>query len=134
MMTRISRRLLAVTLPVLLAGCSSLTGSGQAYWAVGQEPFWQITVQDDVLVLRTPDQPVGDIITVRHQAMADGARWQGSHQSRPFSFEVRARPCRDVMSGVLFTHTAEWQSDSRQAAGCAVSGTQAPPWREGEAP
>lgn len=131
---RLVNNALPAALLVLLAGCSSMGGSDKAYWAVGQEPFWQITVQDEVLVLRTPDQPVGDTIAVRHQPLPNGARWQGSHQSRPFSFEVRASPCRDVMSGALFTHTAEWQSGDLQAAGCAISGTQAPPWREGDAP
>jgi uncharacterized membrane protein len=113
-----------VSQPVDAASPASSQGDAPAsdgFRARGNEPFWAIDVEGDVLHFVTPEMPEGRTLHGRRIAHAKGVAFSGEDEGRPFNLDITRTACTDSMSGDPFEFTATWDYAGQRMHGCARS-------------
>lgn len=108
----------------LLTGCAQIgkpvpatPGEGEApLRARGQEPSWSLLLQDDLLQWQTADQKLD--IPMRAAPSASGTRRVGTVEGQTIEVWIRARVCRDSMSGMPHPYEVLVRLDERRYQGC----------------
>lgn len=91
-----------------------------AFRLAGNEPFWNVMIDSSGLVLRTPDDTVGNRFPATQPiAYGDTLRWNSVNQVSEIEALVIERPCQDTMADKTWTHTARVTIDRRRLEGCA---------------
>jgi uncharacterized membrane protein len=98
------------------------TLAGDRFRARGNEPFWAIDVEGDVLHFVTPEMPDGRTLKGARIAHARGVAFSGEDEGRPFNLDITRTACSDSMSGDAFEFTATWDYDGQRMHGCARAG------------
>lgn len=104
---------------------SAATGdaiAGDRFRARGNEPFWAIDVEGDVLHFVTPEMPEGRTLQGARIAHAKGVAFSGEDEGRPFNLDITRTACSDSMSGDAFEFTATWDYAGQRMHGCARAG------------
>lgn len=102
-----------------------LTYRSTAFVARGNEPFWNVQINEGTATYRTPDDQDGTRISVNRLVFAQGVEYIGVLGGRPFVLNLRATPCRDSMADERFPLTARLTVGGQSLQGCA-SPAQAP--------
>jgi len=95
--------------------------AGNRFRAQGNEPFWAIDVEGDVLHFVTPEMPEGRTLQGERIAHVKGAAFSGEDEGRPFNLDITRTACTDSMSGQAFEFTATWDYAGQRMHGCARS-------------
>lgn len=95
---------------------------GDRFRARGNEPFWAIDVEGDVLHFVTPEMPEGRTLHGTRIAHARGVAFSGEDEGRPFNLDITRTACSDSMSGDAFEFTATWDYAGQRMHGCARAG------------
>jgi uncharacterized membrane protein len=91
--------------------------------AIGNEPFWSVTVMADDIKVTQLGQPVADYRIVTKQQTKQGTYYQGKDmENRTIELTVSTTPCRDTMSGAYYGLTARLKLNGEELTGCAISG------------
>lgn len=98
------------------------TLAGDRFRARGNEPFWAIDVEGDVLHFVTPEMPQGRTLQGMRIAHAKGVAFSGEDEGRPFNLDITRVACTDSMSGEAFEFTATWDYAGQRMHGCARAG------------
>ena len=93
--------------------------AGDRFRARGNEPFWAIDVEGDVLHFVTPDMPEGRTLHGTRIAHAKGVAFSGEDEGRAFNLDITRTGCTDSMSGDAFEFTATWDYAGQRMHGCA---------------
>ncbi len=93
--------------------------AGDRFRARGNEPFWAIDVEDDVLHFVTPEMPEGRTLQGERIAHVQGVAFSGEDEGRPFNLDITHTACTDSMSGEAFEFTATWDYAGQRMHGCA---------------
>lgn len=113
---------LALGLACLLAGCAqhgeppvAICGKPDGiYQASGNEPFWTMTLAQNMLTLETPDGP--------HRAEpvlhAHAEHQNRTYETRTMRVNVTARACSDSMTGQSYADTVRIVTQGRTLTGC----------------
>jgi len=94
--------------------------------ARGNEPFWAIDVEGDVLHFVTPEMPEGRTLQSERIEHDKGVAFTGEDEGRPFSLDITRTGCSDSMSGEAFELTATWDYAGQRMHGCAYAGDRPP--------
>jgi uncharacterized membrane protein len=93
--------------------------------AIGNEPFWSVTVAADDIKVTQLGQPVADYKIVTKQQTKQGIYYQGKDmKSRLVELAVIKKPCRDTMSGAYYGLTARLKLNGKELIGCAIPGEE----------
>ncbi len=94
--------------------------------AVGNEPFWGVTVQRGRILFTRPGTPDLRFPAVDGLFGAGGDReWNTAADGHVLRLVAHATPCRDTMSDQAFTHTVEATVDGANFRGCGGGRTTA---------
>ena len=124
------RRLLLLW-PLLLAGGCQAASRPYApvdnvrYSAIGQEPFWMVTIGDDAIVLASSPDPGAESRRVRSYRYprtlprtVDGVRrWESANGTAVISVEAMPGPC-DGSGGVRYRDRVRVRLSGRELHGC----------------
>ncbi len=90
--------------------------------AFGNEPFWNIQLGNQGLVLQQPERaPVA--LPYIHEFLADGQQYISSQSdNEELQLWISAQPCIDSMSGNWYAWTARLQWQGQRLSGCAYPG------------
>ena len=124
------RRFLLV-LPLLLAGACQTASRPYApidnvrYSAIGQDPFWMVTIGDDAIVLSSGPEPGTRERRLRSYRYprtlprtVDGVRtWQSGDGTAVISVEAMAGPC-EGSRGVRYRDRVRVRLSGREMFGC----------------
>ncbi|GAA3920783.1 hypothetical protein [Luteimonas lutimaris] len=94
--------------------------------ARGNEPFWAIDVEGNVLHFVTPEMPEGRTLESERIEHDRGVAFTGEDEGRPYSLDITDTACTDSMSGEAFESTATWDYDGQRMHGCAYRGNRPP--------
>lgn len=94
--------------------------------ARGNEPFWAIDVEGNVLHFVTPEMPEGRTLQGERVEHDKGVAFTGEDEGRPFSLDITRTGCSDSMSGEAFEFTATWDYGGQRMTGCAYAGDRPP--------
>lgn len=124
------RSFLAPCALALVAGCAAQTrpialnpADNSVYEARGNEPFWNLSMAAGTLVLSTPDGPRLTRTISRAYARAR-TRY---YEAPDLSVTMTTTPCKDSMSGQMFTQSVRATTGGRTLSGCG--GALVPPTR-----
>lgn len=135
-------RKLAVTLAAaaaLLAACSSQEpgtiateqaaafdgiGPEEAITLTGTEPFWGITIANDVATYTTPENPAGSVFEVTRFAGNNGLGFSGKLDGGEVTITVTPGACSDQMSDRTYPFTATVKLGEANLAGCGYTDSQ----------
>ncbi len=95
--------------------------AGDSFRARGNEPFWAIDTEGDVLHFVTPEMPEGRTLQGMRIAHVKGVAFSGEDDGRPFNLDITRTACTDSMSGDAFEFTATWDYAGQRMHGCARS-------------
>jgi len=101
-------------------------GSASHLRARGNEPFWAIDVEGDVLHFVTPEMPEGRTLQGERIEHDKGMAFTGEDEGRPFSLDITRTACTDSMSGEAFEFSATWDYAGQRMQGCAYAGDRPP--------
>src|SRR3546814_703851 len=93
--------------------------AGDSFRARGNEPFWAIDTEGDILHLVTPEMPEGRTLKGERIAHVKGVAFSGEDDGRPFNLDITRTACTDSMSGEAFEFTATWDYAGQRMHGCA---------------
>ena len=93
--------------------------AGERFRAQGNEPFWAIDVEGDILHFVTPEMPEGRTLKGERIAHVKGVAFSGEDDGRPFNLDITRTACTDSMSGQAFEFTATWDYAGQRMHGCA---------------
>lgn len=93
--------------------------AGDSFRARGNEPFWAIDTEGDVLHFVTPEMPEGRILQGVRIAHVKGVAFSGEDDGKPFNLDITRTACTDSMSGEAFEFTATWDYAGQRMHGCA---------------
>jgi uncharacterized membrane protein len=124
------RRILLV-LPLLLAGACQTSSRPYApvenvrYTAIGQEPFWMVTIGDDAIVLSSAPEPGTREQRLRSYRYprtlprtVDGVRtWQSGDGTAVISVEAMPGPC-EGSRGARYRDRVRVRLSGREMFGC----------------
>ena len=124
------RRLLLV-LPVLLASACQTASRPYApvdnvrYSAIGQDPFWMVTIGDDAIVLASGPDPGAESRRMRSYRYprtlprtVDGVRrWESANGTAVISVEATPGPCNGS-GGVRYRDRVRVRLSGREMFGC----------------
>lgn len=96
-----------------------VAAANDRYRARGNEPFWAIDVEGDVLHFVTPEMPDGRTLQATRLVHAKGVAFSGEDEGRPFNLDITQVACSDSMSDEHFAFTATWDYDGQRMQGCA---------------
>lgn len=144
-MVRCLRALNAFACPLVLAAChgganapsatvtTATAADTQAYSGIstsevvyfsGTEPFWGGQVAGTVLAYTTPDNQVGERVTVDRFAGRNGVSFSGDLDGMPFVLAVTPGKCSDGMSDRSYPFTVTLQVKGEERDGCAWTDKQ----------
>lgn len=100
---------------------------GELAWrAFGNEPFWDVRVFRDSVILTQPDQPARILFSAPSVGPRDGQRSLHASAEGPdrhvLQITLEERRCTDAMSGELTAFVAHATLDGRPLEGCATEG------------
>jgi len=100
-------------LALLLAGCATVPAEDEPYRALGNEPFWSITLANGRM---TYDSPEGgfSVPAPRGQELGDGRIWE----TRRITLQASNQECGDGMSDNRYPQTVRAVVDGRELSGC----------------
>lgn len=86
----------------------------------GNEPFWNVQIDlENATWFRSPDEELrGDAPKVEEEN--DHTIYQATVDERSLTLTLHPTPCRDSMSGFLFTHTADLVFGEETFSGCGI--------------
>lgn len=88
--------------------------------ARGNEPFWNVSISNHQLALRTPANQDPTPVATQHQPITNGAhRFTARVDGLDLVLDVHPEVCRDTMSGMPYPYRAELVLDQAMAQGCA---------------
>ena len=93
--------------------------AGDRFRAQGNEPFWAIDTEGDILHFVTPEMPEGRTLQGMRIAHVKGVAFSGEDDGRPFNLDITRTACTDSMSGQAFEFTATWDYAGQRMHGCA---------------
>ncbi|WP_114951772.1 hypothetical protein [Sphingosinicella terrae] len=118
---------LILALPVLIAGCRTGTTAyapveNVRYAAIGQDPFWMVTIGDDRIVLRLGGEAgegVNEAVWPRTlPRTVDGVRtWESGEGTRVIAIESRPGPCTGAR-GRRYQDNVRVRLSGRELTGC----------------
>ena len=91
--------------------------------AFGNEPFWNIRVEDATLTLTTPDDQQGRVMQGTRRTLPDGVEMTGSHDGKPFALTVTAGECSDGMSDNQHQLVSSFRHGDIDYKGCGEAAT-----------
>ncbi len=95
---------------------SELREEGIDFLASGNEPFWSIHANfDDQLLYRTPESEKSFPFNQFEETVED---MKTIYSGDEMQFTISPEYCRDTMSGFLFTHRVEVQTNGQNLTGC----------------
>ena len=108
-------KLTFLTLPLLLAGCATMSspGGGESYRALGTEPFWSVNIDGGQLRYSTPDGNFSDTLLSAEET-GDGR----IYRSRRFMLQTSLQECSDGMSDRRYRDTVRATVDGNRLEGC----------------
>lgn len=86
--------------------------------AFGNEPFWNVNVEDATLTFTTPDDQVGVAMQGERRSLPDGVEITGTHDGKPFALRVSAGNCSDGMSDNQYEMTSTFRYGELDYTGC----------------
>ena len=95
---------------------SELRNEGVDFLASGNEPFWAVHINfDDQLLYRTP----GSETTFQFSDFElEDENEMTTYRTDDLQISLSPEYCRDTMSGFMFTHRVEVQTEGRNLTGC----------------
>ncbi|MDC0662304.1 META domain-containing protein [Marinobacter sp. SS21] len=98
--------------------CVPAGGLTEPFVARGNEPFWQLTVADDKLLLEAPGgrQIVADASVV--SATSTGQTLAGDNTEHELEVAVARQLCRDSMTGMPHPYQVRLRVDAERFSGC----------------
>ncbi len=108
-------KLTLITLPLLLAGCATMSapGGGESYRALGTEPFWSVNISAGRMGYATPDGDFSDTL-LSEEETGDGRIYRG----RRIILQTSLQECSDGMSDRRYRDTVRATVDGRRLEGC----------------
>jgi len=107
----------------LLAGCATAPPSGgpagAGYRALGNEPFWSVTIEGGRMTYETPEG--GFFVLAPRPQETGGGR---TYQTRRITLHVWHRECSDGMSDRRYAETVRAVVDGRELRGCGGAWTE----------
>ena len=117
------------------SAASGAAASGQDIVVSTNEPFWQVRIEADSVVLQGVDAPTRRFDGVRASMTAEGRRFEASDSAGSVVVIVRRMECEDDMSGARFPMTGLVTIDGRGPFhGCARPASMPRPRPPLEAP
>jgi heat shock protein HslJ len=99
---------------LLLAGCATLPPAEEdIYRALGNEPFWSITIANGRMTYETPEGGFS-IPAPRGEELGDGRLWR----TRRITLQSSNQACSDGMSDTTYPQTVRATVDGRTLDGC----------------
>jgi uncharacterized membrane protein len=124
------RRLLLLLPLMVVGGCQTASRpyapvENVRYTAIGQEPFWILTIGDDAIVLASSPDPGAQARRLRSYRYprtlprtVDGVRtWQSGDGTAVISVEATPGPC-DGSGGVRYRDRVRVRLSGRELTGC----------------
>lgn len=90
----------------------------------GTEPFWGITIDDDVATYRNPENPEGSVFEVSRFAGNNGLGFSGKLDGSEVTITVTPGECSDGMSDRTYPFTATVKLGEDNLAGCGYTDKQ----------
>ncbi|WP_338578916.1 hypothetical protein [Pseudomonas sp. ML2-2023-6] len=91
--------------------------------ARGNEPFWTIKANEEILTWITPENLQGRQLKVDKVISAGNVKYIGVDGNNDFSLLIIQAPCVDTMSGEVFDFESVWAHGRERNVGCAASGS-----------
>lgn len=91
-----------------------------AFKAIGTEPFWSASVLGDTLIYSTPEFPEGARVATSRSNESGLVRLTGTIDGKPLELELRAGPCSDGMSDVVYPFAVTRKIGADIQRGCAA--------------
>lgn len=102
---------------------ASMTPGGLAlparFTALGTEPFWAAKVDGAQLTYTTPDDQIGQPITVARTSQRDRLELAGTLAGKRLMLTVSAGPCSDGMSDTVYPFAVRRRLGDDEQRGCA---------------
>lgn len=115
---------LCLLLPViLLAACGESNQQASKdvpeIRAQGNEPFWTVIVEKGHLKYQTPEELIGESVSVKAKKKSDAWHYKAEVEAGELHLRVKEKECQDDMSGWHFQYTAEIEIQGETHNGCA---------------
>jgi uncharacterized membrane protein len=96
--------------------------------ARGQEPFWYVSIADEVATVRTPEEQDGVAYAGGRWSSVDASHWryEAARDGEPLVLELALERCADAMSGARYPLKATLTRKGEAMSGCALQGRGAP--------
>lgn len=95
--------------------------AGDAWHAIGNEPFWSVEARGTTLVFKTPEDQVGVTLQGRRVPSLVGTVILGQGEDGDFHFGVTPGQCSDGMSDRTYAYNATFIYLEQTYKGCAES-------------
>ncbi len=86
--------------------------------AFGNEPFWNINVEEGTLTLTTPDDQSGMVMQGTRRRLPAGVEITGSHDGKRFALTVTKGECSDGMSDNQYQLVSSFRHGELEYTGC----------------
>ena len=90
----------------------------QVFRAFGNEPFWNVNVEDATLTFTTPEDQIGVAMQGERRAIDGGVEVSGNHEGKAFALRVTAGDCNDGMSDNQYTLVSSFRYGDIDYTGC----------------
>ncbi len=90
----------------------------------GTEPFWGMTITNDVAAYTTPENPAGSVFEVSRFAGNNGLGFTGKLDGADVTIAVTPGACNDAMSDRTYPFTATIKLGEASLAGCGYTDRQ----------
>lgn len=140
MLSRMFRKLAAVSIAFAIAACNSHTdkvpgdASDHQPWNgisaketvhfVGTEPFWSGTVGPDGLTYATPDNEKGQTVPASRFAGRGGVSYSGALVQGPVTVMITPDHCTDGMSDAVYPFAVTMLINAQTRQGCGWTDRQ----------
>ncbi len=95
----------------------------QAWRAFGNEPFWNVSVNDEALLFSTPDDQQGKTLQGRRIPSLVGMVVSGKDGETEFTLYISPGECSDGMSDNQYHHVSTFIYGETTYRGCAEAGS-----------
>lgn len=96
----------------------------EAITLTGTEPFWGITIANNVATYTTPENPSGSVFEVARFAGNNGLGFSGKLDGADVAITVTPGACSDQMSDRTYPFTATVKLGKANLAGCGYTDRQ----------
>ena len=86
--------------------------------AFGNEPFWNVNVEDNTLTFTTPEDQVGVVMQGERRVLANGVEITGMHEGKSFAVRVITGICSDGMSDNQYPLVSNFRYGDVNYKGC----------------